>query len=579
MMARRDPPLMFFLLKITCILGLVFSLALLGGLAFFTFLRAGEAAETGKSPGVFVRELAEFDLLAETPETTPPKQLNSFLDGLEKKARSVEAHLSVLKRRRNLARYSGLPSETREAFINAYAEAADRISREFSFSEVLAALAAEALFLQEPLPTGETAEAVQNHLSRIREPSLFPLALSLQILSGKMADPQSAAAIPGGEALFASIIPRVSERERESFLVNQGILRLLAGDASGCAAIINALLASPQEKDRGLPGIAGPPSPETLRFGAEFFYDFGDPLRGAELFSRFPDEKSLARQADALWLSGHSDTARTIWRALAFSKSTGSPDGQNQDRISQSLYNLASTATDPEEKRSHLERFFAEQGYAPGAGLSYGIISYTRLLDGKRAITILEEQDLTHEGLLDLERFRRQLDLWPVDRTIAELWLLLGRHPLDERLYHWGAYYFDRQKQYDETALLIKTAQDNHLEGPWMKLSRGIGLVREGRLDEGETLLRELSGEVWQADANIARVLEARRSNTAALGYYEAAAAQVTNNKEAARIQLNIARSLRALGRFGEVRRVLEQAETLDPENLNVRLELRRLEN
>jgi hypothetical protein len=53
----------------------------------------------------------------------------------------------------------------------------------------------------------------------------------------------------------------------------------------------------------------------------------------------------------------------------------------------------------------------------------------------------------------------------------------------------------------------------------------------------------------------------------------------VTDKKEAARIQLYLARCLRALGRFGEVRPVLERAGELDPDNLNIRLELRRLES
>jgi tetratricopeptide (TPR) repeat protein len=340
--------------------------------------------------------------------------------------------------------------------------------------------------------------------------------------------------------------------------------------------MVNALIAAPGENRRGLPGIAGPPAPETLRFAAEFFCDFGDPLRGAELFSRLPGEENLARQADALWLSGHGGAARNIWRVLAASPNTGASGGR--DRISRSLYNLASTAATPEEKVSFLERFFTEGWRAAGSGLTYGIIGYTRLLDSPRAITLLEEQDRAHEGLLDLELFRRKQDLWPVDRTIAELWLLLGRHPQDEGLYQWGAYYFDRQKQYGETAFLIKTAQENHLEGPWIKLSQGIALVREGRLDEGEALLRELSGRIWQADANIARILEARRSHAAALEYYEAASARVTAAKDAARIQLSKARCLRALGRFGEIRRVLEYAGELDPENLNIRLELHRLE-
>jgi hypothetical protein len=515
--------------------------------------------------------LAEFDLLAERPEGASPEQLNSLLEGLEKKALSVESHLSVLKRRRNLARYSGFPPERAALFIGAYGEAAARISGRFPHSEPLAALAAEALFLGDPLIAPETAAALEELLARIRDPALRPLVLSLYVLAGKLGDPQSAAGVPPGENLLASAIPLVSEKEGEQFLVNRGILRLLAGDIPGCGALVKTLLAGPPGGDGGFPETSWSPA------GAEFFYDFGDPLESAELFSRFSDEKSLARQADALRLAGYGDTARNLWHGLALPQNAGG--AKNRDRISRSLYNLASTAASPGEKAAYLERFFAEQQPSPSPVFTYGILAYTRLLDTPRAVVILEEQDLKNEGLLDLELLKRRRDHWTIDRTVAEVWLLLGRHPQDERLYQWGAAYFDLQKRYDETAVLIKTAGYNHLQGDWIDLHQGIRLVREGRLDEGEALLRGLSGRFWQADAAVARILEARRSNAAALEYYEAAASRTGDKKSAARIQLNIARCLRALGRDREIRRVLEYAGDLDPENLNVRLELRRLEN
>ena len=561
------------MLKTACILGGGLALALLGGIFFFTIHGEGGSGEAG---GDFPRMLAEFDLLAERPEGVSPERLNSLLEGLEKKALSVESHLSVLKRRRNLARYSGFPPERAALFIRAYGEAAARISGCFPHSDPLAALAAEALFLGDPLIAPETAAALEEILARIRDPAFRPLALSLYVLAGKLGDPQSAADVPQGEVLLASAIPLVSEKEGEQFLVNRGILRLLAGDIPGCGALVKTLLAGPPGGGGGFPETAWSPAPETLRFGAEFLYDFGDPLESAELFSRFSDEKSLARQADALWLAGYGDTARNLWRGLALSPNAGG--AKDQDRIARSLYNLAAAAP-PGEKAAYLERFFAEQQLSPSPALTYGILAYTRLLDTPRAVVVLEEQDLKNEGLLDLELLKRRRDLWTIDRTVAELWLLLGRHPQDERLYQWGAAYFDLQKRYEETAVLIKTAGYNHLRGDWIDLSQGLRLIREGRLDEGEALLRGLSGRSWQADAAVARILEARRSPSAALEYYETAASRVGDKKSAARIQLNVARCLRALGRNREIRRVLEYAGDLDPENLNVRLELRRLEN
>jgi tetratricopeptide (TPR) repeat protein len=66
-------------------------------------------------------------------------------------------------------------------------------------------------------------------------------------------------------------------------------------------------------------------------------------------------------------------------------------------------------------------------------------------------------------------------------------------------------------------------------------------------------------------------------SPSAALAYYESAAALAGRGKSAAAIQIRIARCLQALGRDRESRRVLDYALDLDPENLEARYELRRL--
>jgi hypothetical protein len=51
----------------------------------------------------------------------------------------------------------------------------------------------------------------------------------------------------------------------------------------------------------------------------------------------------------------------------------------------------------------------------------------------------------------------------------------------------------------------------------------------------------------------------------------------VEDKKAASEIQFRISRCLRALGRSGEIRRVLEYALDLNPDNLNARHELRRI--
>ena len=216
----------------------------------------------------------------------------------------------------------------------------------------------------------------------------------------------------------------------------------------------------------------------------------------------------------------------------------------------------------------------------------FGLIRYTRMLDTPRSIVILAEEGLKKNPFLDLELFRRRLDTWPVDKSLAEAWLLLERHPEEERLYRWAAYFFDRQKQYTETAQLLKNAANRQIAGPWLDLHRALALIREGKVSGGEKILKDALAErrllpeaAWLYHANLGRVSEDRRSFSAALDYYRTAAGLVTDKADAARLQLRISRCLKVLGRDGESRRALENALEFDPDNLDARYELRRLED
>jgi tetratricopeptide (TPR) repeat protein len=272
------------------------------------------------------------------------------------------------------------------------------------------------------------------------------------------------------------------------------------------------------------------------------------------------------------------------------------------------LYNLASTAADTGEEGRWLELLFAANAEYP-PGRIFGVIRYSRISPLDRAITILSQVGET-EGLFDLELLRRRSEDWTVDRTVAETWLLLNRHPDDGRLFEWAAWYFDFERRYDETAMVLRNAGINRIEGPWSAIHRAFAQVRSNNLDEAEKILRSIargletgtgagSGRrqqpLWQASANLGLLLDQRRSPQEALGCYEIAAGLLNTvlnetdpglntenaleNRDGARIQLLIARDLRTLGRERESRRALEYALDLDPENLDARFELRRLEN
>jgi hypothetical protein len=519
-----------------------------GGLFFDRWKRAREI-----DGGTFSRELRRYDAILAEGRAPDPEALSPLLDRLEQGALGVESRLSVLKRRRNLALSHGA--------VKDYGEAALRAAAAFPFSEPLAALAAEALILEEPRLDDDRKARLRQYGALLSDPRFLPLALGLYILAGDMQNPARASAIPRGEALLDSAISRFRGEKQAEFLIDACILRL-PGDTEGAGALIIRLLQNPEAPEKA------------YRFAAEYFYDHGNPLRAAEIFSRFSDEDSLLRQADALWLAGFPEGAQAIWTALA----SPGPAGQvlPPQAGARILYNLAALATEREEKLARLEKLLIRN-----PAHTYGVIAYSRLFDTPRAAAILAEMNPRQEDpLLDLELLRRRQDEWGIAKTIAETWLLLGRHPQDGRLYQWGAYYFDRQRQYGETAFLIQSCRLNQLGGSWLDLHEALGFIREGRIEEGEAILKNLSQDttVWQVPANMARILESRRSTAAALEYYETAATLVKAPQDASGIQVRIARCLRALGRSQESRRVLEYALDLDPENLRARLELRRLE-
>jgi tetratricopeptide (TPR) repeat protein len=290
-----------------------------------------------------------------------------------------------------------------------------------------------------------------------------------------------------------------------------------------------------------------------------------------------------ARAADALVLAGEVSAARNVWLALSspmappLTPAPASEDNHSRQIRLRSYYNLASSTADRTEEASWLEKLFTQQGNEGSLGI-YSIIRYTRLLDSSRGITVLDDESMKEKTLLDLELLRRRLEMWPQKRAVAEIWLLLNRHPEDEALYEWAAWYFDFQKFYSETAQLFKEAARKGMDGSWLKLHRSLALIREGKINEGENILKEAfrTSANWMISANLGRIQEDRRAISTALGYYESAASQVKDKSSAAQIQIRLSRCLEALGRTDESRRALEYALELDPENINVRIALRR---
>ena len=540
--ALRDVPL----LRITFFSGILLLLLIGGALAGIFANGRGAVSEVRES--AFHRRLREYDFRARQilqAETAVRHQeferLDSDLNRLEKQAEVVESWLSVLKRRRQLARID-------PRYEGAYQQSSRRATQAFPYSEPIAAVAAAALIYNAAI-TREGEAYLRNALPLLASSRFAPMRLSLHVLLGDFKSPEQAlSSLP--RDFTAPEYFTASALETEVIYPDLAILKILAGEIPSAAIEIQA-------------GLAAFPSPALIRLAAEYFYDFGDLLRSAELFSMLPDEAALNRQADALWLAGYTDNARAVWAMLPMHN--------------RALYNLAVTAPAVEEEADLLERL-VERG-PRDAYYRFGLIRLSRLLDALRAVALLDGQK-DADPLIDLEILKRRTEIGEVARMIAETWLLLGRYPETEYLYQWGAWYFDLQRQYDESARLLKTAARHGFSGLWFDFHQALEYIREGNPDAAENLFASVAAVEgqWAAAVNLGRILELRRAPARALENYERAMAVVVEFDEiiASRIQVRIANCLRTLGRTTESRRALEYALDLNPDNLTARLELGR---
>lgn len=546
-------------LKIVCVIGIALALII-------SFIMLFSAKGSGKQSGVmttaqnrnFSRELEAYDFYNAPKRVLDgenPAQIEKQLSRLKKQARGVEETLSVLKRRRALAIID-------RQYIGAYAKAAREAAETFGYSAPIAAVASDALILGgAPLQPEERA-FLKKYASRISQTRFESLELGLHILAGNLDNPSLAAGTPALEKLLSTDFAGLPRRARQDLLTDEFLLRAVKGDIPGAALRLNTLLGGTGVDD------------SIRRAGAEFFYDHQNPLKAGELFSMLQDEKDLERAADSLVLAGETAGARNIWLALA------SPEN------SRSLYNLASSSADPEEQTTWLEKLLSrKQGSQEDSIRIYSIIRYTRLKENSQSTAILDE--FKQHPLLDLELLRRRLEMLPPTRSAAEVWMLLGRHSEDEAIYEWAAWYFDHQKLYSETARVLLEAGRKGMSGYWIALHKSLALLREGKISEGEKILKGISASDWRIPANLGRIQENRRSFSTALEYYEQAAALINSaglnytkakKSDAALIQMRISRCLEALGRTSEAWRALDYAAELDPENINIRRELRRFE-
>jgi len=526
-------------LRVTLLAGLILLIIAFGAIIFLYFSERNVWKGSRKQDS-FLSLLRDYDVAASEFFGTQREydRLNRELDKLEKKAISVESWLSILKRRRILAK-NHRPSE------EIYLSSINKALKAYPKSEPVIAVAAAAIIKNTAI-TKEIESRLRDWLPFISEPSFNKLRLSLHVLLGDFNSPQKAHELP------ASLIADGTE----SAAVNLAILKVLRGDYHGAASDIQALL-------------SGEPSSQTLRFAAEYNYDFGDLLRSAELFASLDSDEAMVRQADALYLAGFQQNAMAIWLVLA----------NSQNEIS--LYNLAVTSEDPDTAADYLEKLVNLETASVSNSRQFGLIRYSRFFDNAKSLSLLRGNKNFSPNdypYIDLEICKRLIQGQNLSFQIAQTWLLLDRHEKNRELYQWACRLFYYQRNYDEALILLRRMEQLQINENWVDVYKALYSMAEGKLDTAEELLRPILFQEpdWYDFANYGLILESMRSFGRALEQYKLAAEKLKNDKSAARIQIHIARCFTALNRPVDARQALLYALELDPDNLTASLELDR---
>ena len=527
------------LLHITFMAGIILFLAAAFILSISFFINRSQTREERRQDS-FHRILREYDISVSVFTGTQREMeiLNSELDRLEKRAIGVESWLSILKRRRALANMD--PSFTKH-----YHDSIFRSRKVYPGSQSLAAIGAAAI-VKDTAITEEKETELRSLLALLTDSSYNTLQLNLHILLGDFHSPRRAAAIPYN---FFSEGPELIKQ-------NLIILKILERDIRLAAAELQG-------------GLNSSPSPDFIRFAAEFHYDFGELERSAELFSKLDDDQALIRQADALYLAGFQNSARSIWTLLS----------QGHIKSERSLYNLSVTSQNSDEALLHLETLVNTNSLNTDIRI-FGLIRYSRLFLHDRALALLQNDEFLNPSqhpFLDLEICKRNSLLQEPRRRIAEAWLLMDRHIDNEDIFWWSAWVMSANRFYGELEILLKRPELNQFTN-FSEFYTAIFLMQQGHIDEAEKILRSIPKEDmdWTIHANLGRILEARLSHARALEEYEIAAMLTRNPKAASRIFFRMARCFSAIGRASDAVLALENALLFDPENLSARMELNR---
>ena len=514
------------------------AIAVVAGLLFFRYLKPGFSGDASSL-------LVSADSALSDPSRT--EAAASLLDkaaaAVAAKGGGVESELAVLKRRRTLARLQpaiyGIP------YMKAAVAAAERLPN----AEELAAVVVDAA-LAAGVKKPEILETLRKYASRLGVDRFGALKTAAYIRMDALAAPSSsipASALLAAADVYAAKTPDIAA----DLAVDAAISALLSGDTLTARTVVRDRLSRPDDL-----------SPAIVRFLAEFFYDFGDARESAALFSRLAGEDNTLRRADASYLAGDADSARSSWQSASSGK-----------KASVALYNLASSAKNVDETRAYLNRLRASApDFAPA------IILYSRLAGEKERQAALSAAASSKDVRVELEAARIDAPRVGIARTEARLWLITNRDPKSETAARWAAWYMASNGAVDEANRAALSYRQASGDASWVYFYTALAAARGGRVDEAEKAFEKAAsvGGDWRLAANLAVLSEARQNPAEALKRYEIAVSLHPSRVESAELLLRTARIMKELGRETEARRSLEYALSLDPENRRVRSELRK---
>jgi len=526
------------LLRITIAAGVIL-LFITGVTITFFYLTERTATKTARQLDNFARSLRQYDILFDniSGDQGDYLRLSRELDRIEKTAIAVESWLSVLKRKRTLSRLFPSSADNYKKSVKTALEA-------YPMSQPVAAIAAESL-IKDTAIDSEAGKLLRSWTELLTDSLFQNLRLYLHVMLGDFGSPQKASVLPLS----------IQTDGTEDITNNLTILKVVRSDISGALQDIQTVMYS----------SAGD---NFLYLAGEFYYDFGELERSAEIFSMIKGEKALVRQADALFLAGYEETAKTIWLILS--------DLYNP----QSIYNLGITSENNNDALNWFKKLIDMN--ETSLIKQYALIRYSRLFDYSEAIALLQNT----EGLppqdypfIDLEICKRQASGRELGRQIAEAWFLLDRHHGNEEMYKWTAWLFLLQRNYEELKILLNRGEVKQFTDQWVNTCKAYALMFDGELDKAENLLESIPQEeaLWTVHANLGKIKQVQHSASGALEQYRLALNKTKNPKTASRIYVNIAWCYSAMKNPNEALTALLYALELDSENMTARFELDRL--